>query len=402
MEKELEILDALVKHATEGILISDLKGQIIMANPKVERQFAYEQGGLIGKNIDTLVPDRFSHHHEKKREGFAQSPQPRSMGIGIDLYAKRKNGTEFPVEISLSNFKTSEGSFIMSFIIDITQRKLHEAQIEKANEEIRRLYWDMEKRIAERTEELAMTINELASSKQETMRALETEKELNTLKSRFITTASHEFRTPLAAILSSASLISKYDNAEDLEKRHKHVSKIKSAVSNLTEILNDFLSLSKLEEGVVRNNPVEFNLHDFARELTEEMKTTAKDKQKIHYIHVGNDTEVELDKQLLKNVMINLLSNAIKYSPEGEDIHFTTECNIGSVIINVKDRGIGIPAEDQPHLFERFFRANNSANIEGTGLGLNIVRKYIELMDGEMSFVSALNQGTTFTITLPR
>lgn len=402
MEKELEILDALVKHANEGIIISDTNGKIKMANPKAESMFGYETAELIGKNIDLLVPDRFFKHHEKHREGYIKNPHPRGMGMGMDLFAKRKNETEFPVEVSLSTFTTSEGVFIRSFIIDITQRKIHEEQLNKANDEIRKLNSEMEKRISERTEELAKTVNELAVSKKETMKALEKEKDLNILKSRFITTASHEFRTPLAGILSSIALISRYNELGDNVKHQTHVQKVKSAVSNLTGILNDFLSLSKLEEGIIRNNPMPLRLDDFAKEVTEEVKTTIKDNQKIIYQHIGGQTEVEFDKQLLRNVIINLLSNAIKYSSAGKSIDFTTEYKNNTVVITVTDSGIGIPEEDQPHLFERFFRAQNATNIEGTGLGLNIIKKYIELMDGEIVFKSKLNEGTTFTIMLPQ
>jgi signal transduction histidine kinase len=256
--------------------------------------------------------------------------------------------------------------------------------------------------VEERTEELANAINKLAISKQELMRALEKEKELNELKSRFVTTASHEFRTPLATILSSVSLISKYNLTEEEDKRFKHINRIKSSVNNLTEILNDFLSLSRFEEGVVRNNPQEINIMEFSHDISEEMKGMLKEGQTIVYKHIGTDPTVKLDKQLLKNVFINLLSNAIKYSHEGKEISFTTDNNIsGNIRITIKDNGIGIPESDQPLLFERFFRAQNAGNIQGTGLGLNIVKKYVELLEGEISFVSKLDLGSTFIVIIP-
>ncbi|MCX6297127.1 MAG: PAS domain-containing sensor histidine kinase [Bacteroidetes bacterium] len=401
MLKEIEMLDALFKHATEGIIVSDTKGKIIMINPIAEKLFGFSKDELLGEKIELLIPARFSHNHVKKREGYAKTSPSRAMGIGMDLFAMRKDGSEFPVEISLSNFKTSAGDFIMSFIVDITERKKHEVELKNAHEEIKNLNIELENRVEERTEELARAINRLAESKQEVMRALEKEKELNVLKSRFVTTASHEFRTPLATILSSVSLISKYNLTQEEEKRLKHISRIKSAVNNLTEILNDFLSLSKLEEGVIRNNPQEINISDFAKDVTEEMKAMLKDGQSIVYKHSGN-VKIKLDKQLLKNVLINLLSNAIKYSLEDKAIEFyTNNEKQGYVQISIKDNGIGIPEEDQPLLFERFFRAQNAGNIQGTGLGLNIVNKYLELMEGEISFVSKINVGTTFNIIIP-
>jgi PAS domain S-box-containing protein len=402
MLKEIEMLDALFKHATEGIIVSDKKGIIIMVNPIAEKLFGYDKDELVGSVIETLIPKRYTGNHASTREKYAENPHPRSMGIGMDLYALRKDGSEFSVEISLSNFKTSAGDFIMSFIIDITERKIQDVEIKKAHEEIRNLNIELENRVEERTEELAQAINKLAVSKQELMRALEKEKELNELKSRFVTTASHEFRTPLATILSSVSLISKYNLTEEADKRFKHINRIKSSVNNLTEILNDFLSLSRFEEGGIRNNPQEINIVKFSNDISDEMKAMLKEGQTIIYQHNGSDPVIKMDKQLLKNVFINLLSNAIKYSLEGKEILFTTDNEIsGNIRITIKDNGIGIPESDQPLLFERFFRAQNAGNIQGTGLGLNIVKKYVELLEGEISFVSKLNIGTTFVVIIP-
>lgn len=392
MKQEIEMLDALFKHATEGIIVTGPDAEIVMINPKAEMMFGYTKDDLLSKKIETLIPNRYAKKHVKYRDGYMDKPHARGMGIGMDLFALRKDGTEFPVEVSLSSFTTSDGQYFMSFVIDITERKRQE-------DEIKALNTDLENRVTERTEELAHAMNKLAESKQEVMRALETEKELNDLKSQFITTASHEFRTPLTTILSSVALIDEYSNSEDHEKRTKNTKRIRSAVHNLTQILNDFLSLSKLEEGVVRNHPEAMNIREMATDLTDEMKGMLKAGQQLNYEHTGNRVAAELDKQLLKNVLLNLLSNAIKYSPENKNIHFNTSCNEDGIRISVTDEGIGIPKEDQPLLFERFFRAQNAGQVQGTGLGLNIVKKYIELMGGTISFTSTLNKGTTFTIT---
>jgi len=267
--------------------------------------------------------------------------------------------------------------------------------------QVKQLNIGLEQRVEQRTEALATAIDELAKSQRDLQTALAREKELNELKSRFVTTASHEFRTPLATILSSTSLIARYDKIEDAEKRLKHINRIKSSISNLTEILNDFLSLGKLEEGLVRNNPVEFEIVSFAQTIVDELKNITKEDQQIVLSHNGENATVWLDKQLLKNVVINLLSNAIKYSPAGRNIEFKTSISKKLFLITIIDKGIGIPEEDQKHLFERFFRAKNSTNIQGTGLGLNIVKKYVNLMNGEVSFSSSINEGTTFTVKIP-
>ncbi|MCC6447117.1 MAG: HAMP domain-containing histidine kinase, partial [Chitinophagaceae bacterium] len=238
-------------------------------------------------------------------------------------------------------------------------------------------------------------------TKEEIHAALEKEKELNDLKSRFVSMASHEFRTPLSTILSSVSLISKYNTIDTEDKKQKHISRVKSSVSHLTDLLNDFLSLGKLEEGVIKTIPQFFNLVDFSKDVILELQAVAKEGQNIKYTHYGNKEEVYLDNKLLRNILINLLSNAIKFSPENSEIFINSTIDHMSIKIEVIDSGIGISKEDQVHLFERFFRAQNATNIQGTGLGLNIVAKYVELMCGEISFNSELNKGTTFCITFP-
>ena len=278
----------------------------------------------------------------------------------------------------------------------------------KSLAEIQKLNTDLENRVQERTQELAEAIRKLEhtnrslfEAQQKIRKALQKEKELNELKSRFVTIASHEFRTPLSTVLSSASLIGKYKETEDDEKRQKHVERIKSSVSNLTTILNDFLSISRIEEGKIYNVPTSFDLAAFAAEVADEMQSQIKLGQQIHYKHLGEQVTVNLDKQLLKNICLNLLSNASKYSGEGKNIYFTTGITPDKIQLVVQDEGIGIPKADQEHLFTPFFRAHNVTNIQGTGLGLNIVKKYVEIMKGTLQFESEPEKGTTFIINFP-
>lgn len=229
--------------------------------------------------------------------------------------------------------------------------------------------------------------------------ALKKEIELNNLKSRFVSMASHEFRTPLTTILSSASLMEHYTKTEDQEKRNKHIQRIKSSVGTLTSILNDFLSLSRLEEGKLEIKPQTVNIESFCSELCEEMQGVSRKGQEIDYTHKGKEKEVLVDPQMLKNILHNLLSNAIKYSAEDQGIRLHTAIRNDTLIVEVSDEGIGIPKEDQNMLYDRFFRAKNVTNIQGTGLGLNIVQKYVELMNGTINFVSEEGKGSTFTVT---
>lgn len=279
----------------------------------------------------------------------------------------------------------------------------------KSLDVIQRLNSELEQRVKERTQELGAAIRKLEETnrslyeaEQEVRKALQKEKELHELKSRFVTIASHEFRTPLSTVLSSVSLIGKYKTTEEDDKRMKHVDRIKSAVSNLTGILNDFLSISRIEEGKIYNVPTTFDLKIFASEVADEAQGVLKLGQKIIYRHLSPETTAVLDKQLLKNVLFNLLSNASKYSAEQKEIHFTTEIKEDAISVVVQDEGIGIPEADKVHLFTPFFRAQNVTNIQGTGLGLNIVKKYVDIMGGTIDYRSEFDKGTTFFVTLPQ
>jgi PAS domain S-box-containing protein len=387
-------LNALFEHATEGIIISDRTGKIIKANPSAERLFGYESGELLGQIIEDLVPRRFSDRHVQDRDNYNKNPHARSMGKNMDLYARRKDNTEFPVEISLSYYRDDQGeTYAIAFVIDITERKRHEENIVRLNR-------DLEKKVDERTRVLQEALTELEQSREQLSEALAAEKELNDLKSRFVTMASHEFRTPLSTILSSVSLISKYADGEYGEKIGKHVQRVKSAVTNMTLILNDFLSAEKLDEGKVFYRKEQVDVTVIAKEIIGEIKGIQKPGQNVIYRHRG-ETNAVLDKQIIRNILLNLLSNAIKFTPEHKQISLDTEIDKNDIKITVSDEGMGIPKEEHDHLFERFFRAKNVTNIQGTGLGLNIVAKYLETMKGKITFASEVDKGTTFYITIP-
>ena len=392
-QSSVEQFRALFDYATIGIVVTDSNGRIINFNKYAEIQFEYLANEILGSPVEILLPQAIHAKHETFRKGFHQHPQNRAMGIGRDLYARKKDDSEFPVEISLSPYKDESGSFVIAFIIDVSERKLHEENIIKLNH-------NLENKVEERTKVLQEALIELENSKEKLSKSLEKEKGLNEMKSRFVSMASHEFRTPLSTILSSVSLISKYKTSEEDDKREKHVQKIKSSVSNMTLILNDFLSEDRLEEGKVLANKSEFSIKKLCDDIISEMAGLKKMEQQIIYIHVGNELVLS-DHQIIKNIIINLLSNAIKFTDEHKTISVKTATAIDEFKIEVTDQGIGIPIEEQANLFTRFFRARNVTNIQGTGLGLSIVSKYIEILDGKIEFTSTVNYGTTFIITLP-
>ena len=533
----------IFKAAIEGVIVSNREGGILLANPSSASIFGYEMDEFLTLSIEDLLPGNIKKRHVQERQSYHQNPTPRRMGLGRDLMARRKDGSEFPVEISLSHTIINNKLVVISFVIDITERKRIESDIKREKEtaqmyldvagavfmvldeagklilinqagskllgyeekeiigkdwfdnftpndrrdkvraifnriikkktlsrrfeeyilnkngEKRIVSWhialllneagkptsllgsgvdvtdqkkaedalkrsqekliiyatELEKKVSERTKELAEAIETLEKTNQEleeeintrkkaeeeTKKALEKEKELNELKSRFVSLASHEFRTPLSTIASSASLIARYETAENIEKREKHIIRIKNNVNNLTGLLNDFLNLEKVEEGKIIPTYEKISLKEMVNESIEEMQAISKSGQIIKLSEDNRLAEIYLDKQMLKNVFLNLLSNAIKYSPPNATIEFKYYSQEQNLIFEIKDKGIGISKPEQSHLFTRFFRAKNASGIQGTGLGLYLVKKYVQEMKGSITFVSELEKGTTFKIQFP-
>ncbi|MGE0587970.1 MAG: ATP-binding protein [Cyclobacteriaceae bacterium] len=396
--------EAVFDFATIGMVIVNSDGVITNFNKFAEQQFGYDKDEVIGGTVEMLLPGPITKKHVGHREGFVKSPTNRPMGSGRDLFAKRKDGAVFPVEISLSHFTRNNESYVIAFIIDITVRKNNEIALKESTERIQQINVELEQKVDGRTKMLRETLAELEGSKEELNEALKKERELGDLKSRFVTLASHEFRTPLSTILSSASLIDKYLKEEEHPKRKKHVDRIKEAVGNMRDILEDFLSLGKLEEGQIDVNMLELTNEELRDELSRvvaSMEQLTKPGQKIS-VECSVNNSVKLDRKLTGNIISNLLSNAIKFSPDHSEIYIRCKSENKLFSIEVQDSGIGISEEDQKHLFERFFRAKNAANIQGTGLGLNIVVKYLELMGGRILCNSDIDEGTTFTVQIPQ
>ncbi len=532
---------ALFNFASIGILITNSRGEIQMANNYIATQFGYTQDELIGEKVELLIPTRYRERHVHHRNNFGDNPHSRPMGLGMELAGQKKDGTEFPVEVSLGHYTIDAEHYSLAFINDITQRKETEqaiiqlnthleekvkegtqslaitveqlgnqiketerkdAELERVNTFLNNIWnhagaiifvtdedgmvqffnpaaeralgykvsdvlgsinvatFHLETELAQKAEELsvgtgkpvaatfdvlkvaattgdnnnqewhyvrqdgstffvslnitqlkdahdeisgflciAIDISEKKKAETELRAALEKEKELNELKSRFVSMASHEFRTPLSAVLSSAYLLSKYSKEEEQPQREKHIRRIISSVTSLTEILDDFLSVGKIEEGNIEANYREYNITEQMNEVIADVQHLLKKGQTIKYEHAGSNAKVYLDASMMKHIVTNLLSNAIKFSNEGTVVDLTTENKGRKFVLAVEDHGLGIPEEDRENLFKRFFRSSNVTNIQGTGLGLHIVSKYTELMNGKIDCNSQLGKGTKFTIT---
>jgi PAS domain S-box-containing protein len=650
--------EAFFEYATMGILATDGKGQIIDINSFALKEFGYSKEDLIGKKIEILIPQRFCNQHVHHREKYIENPQNRPMGLGMDLFGIRKDGSEFPIEVSLGHYTSNGGNYVVAFISNISIRKAAEAEIEKLNIELENtvtnrtrdlqeamhqleksrdilenvlsfqktlldtagamiiatdengiitlfnpeavlnlqyskeeiinletpvLFHDKEELERERKKlqkqleitfknsfevliakarlniheerqcnyvrkdgssfpvllttkalrdarkniigymKVAIDISERIKAEKELKKvqqlflqllenypdgaisvidkefnfvftggklhqrlnadvatmiggkmfpnfpdslrkiiletlekifkkknyisdfelpypiknhsyimdafplmeedgsvnfigviiknisklkraeeglreALKKERDLGELKSRFVSMASHEFRTPLSTVLSSAYLIEKYSAGEDQPKREKHLQRIASSVNMLTDILNDFLSLGKMEEGKLQAKFSQFNIEEMIHGTLEEIKNNLKKDQRINYQHKGNP-QVFLDNSLFKHIVMNLISNASKFSSYTSEIDIKTRNQDERIVLSVKDNGIGISQEDQQHLTERFFRGTNAGNVQGTGLGLHIISKYAEMMNGDIQCKSQLEKGTEFVVT---
>jgi PAS domain S-box-containing protein len=401
-------LQSIIDTAIDGIITISDRGIVESINPAAARLFGYSQQEVIGNNINMLMPSPDHEKHDTYISRYKDTREAKIIGIGREVKGRRKDGSIFPFRLAVSEVSLQEHRIFTGIIHDLSAVKDAEDRVLALNEQL-------EIKVKKRTDQLAETVNKLLATNQRIQheikerraaeaalrKSLDRERELNELKSRFVSMASHEFRTPLSSILSSAELISAYTQTGQQEKREKHIKRIISSVKNMTGILNDFLSLSKLEEGITRMHPRTFLLKDLCEEIIDNLQNMLKPGQDIHHVSKLPDEPLFLDDNFLKNILFNLLSNAIKYSDEGSKIQCNAEIINRHLQLEVKDEGMGIPEEDQQHLFSRFFRANNAVNIKGTGLGLHIVKRYLELMHGTIQFSSQLGVGTTFLVKIP-
>ncbi|WP_237685866.1 sensor histidine kinase [Flagellimonas profundi] len=286
---------------------------------------------------------------------------------------QRKDGSKYPVEVHLQLSSIGKQKVCVAIVLDITERKNYTQQLENT--------------VEERTQQLRQ--------------ALKAEKKLNDLKTKFLSLVSHEFKTPLTSILTSTSLLTKYTETGQQERRDKHIATIKSKVKYLDNILTDFLSIERLDLGKVKYNITSFPLSRLINEVVYDSNTLLKEGQRIQYPENIDGIVVEFDEKIMGLALSNLMHNAIKYSPEYRTIELKVSKGENQLKIDVADQGFGIPLEDQPFIFDRYYRASNVLTYQGTGIGLNIVRQHMHNLNANVTFKSELGKGSTFTLYIP-
>ena len=405
LSKDRDVFNVLFEAVSEGVVVVNDQQNIVSVNSSVERMFGYNPEELINKPLNILIPKNYHAGHGAHFKGFMKNKEKRQMGNGRDLYGARKNGAIFPLEAGLNPFQINGQTFIMALVIDISVRKQQEEEIHQLNNEL-------EKKVCERTKELSKTVHELKvvnieldeenhkriEAETKIKDALKKEKELNELKTKFLSLVSHEFKTPLSGILTSTMLLGKYKLAEQQEKRDKHLETITNKVHYLNNILNDFLSVEKLETGKINYNFHTFRLSKVVDEVIYNANMLLKEGQRIKYPEDIDEISLTQDEKTIALALSNLINNAIKYSPENSEIDIKIKQDNTATTIKIKDHGIGIPKADQKNIFNRYFRAENALLTEGTGIGLNIIKSHLQNLGGTITFESEENIGSTFTL----
>jgi len=403
-----DIFGILFEAIPEGAIVVNNNQVIVAANTAVEKMFGYNIGELKNKNLNVLIPYRYRTNHKVDFNTFIKNDQTRKAAHSLNLYGIHKNNIEFPLEIGLNPFKIEDYTYVIALIIDITIRKETEREIENLNA-------NLEKKILERTVQLKKNINKLEelniSYKKEIAKRLEVEHkikatlkreiELNELKTKFLSLVSHEFKTPLSGILTSAMLLGKYNLSEHQEKRDKHIHTIISKVHYLNNILNDFLSVERLDSNNANYHFTTFNLSKVVNEVVYSANLLLKNGQKINIPENTDEYILYQDEKFLELALSNIIYNAIKYAPQNTTIDLEVFRNKQKVIFKVTDEGVGIPEKEQKFIFNRYFRAENVLNEQGTGIGLNIVKSHLENLGGNIYFKSKENKGSVFTFELP-
>lgn len=358
LQSAKESVEAILNHTSDAIVLTSESGIIQRVNPSFERLFGYEALEILNKPLSNVADETNQAALNDAVDAARTDHEPKR----IELTVLRSDGTSFVADVGFARMTEANTlSGIVCSIRDISQRKRVEEGLRQA---------------------------------------LEKERELNDLKSRFSSMVSHEFRTPLSVIQSSSDLLRNYSDRMSAERRDQQLESIQLQVRRLVGLLDDILALGKAQTVGLDFNPVPIDVLRFCQEIVSEMRPTAKTHQFTFDVE-GDCYQTYADTKLLRQAITNLLSNAVKYSPEGKTVYVRLSCEGDQILIRIRDEGAGISKEDQQHLFEAFYRAKNVLSIPGSGLGLPIVKQAIEAHGGTVTCESEIGQGTTFTLTLP-
>jgi PAS domain S-box-containing protein len=387
LETDLESLrrqhQLILNAVGEGVYGVDLEGRATFVNPAAAQMIGWEIADLIGQSMHTVL-----HHSHPDGSHYPREACPiyAAFQDGIihrvtDEVFWRKDGTSFPVEYISTPMRDEQGKLIGAVVAfrDITKRKWAEAILHQANEEL-------DQKVRERTAELRQANEQL--------------RELSELRSRVVSMVCHEFRNPLNNILLSVSSLERYDTHLTAEQKVDYLDGIKANVERMTQMIDDVLVIGKLEAKQLSVHPTSIDLILFCHQLIQEIQMPTE-SDRICLKCRSKSLWVETDEILLRSILSNILMNALNYSADDTLVQFKISRQQKYVVFQIKDQGIGIPAEDIPYLFEPFHRGKNVSNIPGTGLGLNIVKRFVDLQQGQIKIDSSLGKGTTFTILLP-
>lgn len=378
VEGHLRLLESVITNANDAVLITEpepsnrAESRIVFVNEAFTRMTGYSMAEVIGKTPRILQgPKTDPGIRERIREAVA-----RRETVEVEIINYKKNGEEYWANFTIVPVTDRLGTLTHFVAIqrDVTARK----RLEKTTRE------KLEKQVKERTREL----NE----------ALSKEKELVNLKSKFVAMASHEFRTPLATINFATNFIKDYLDKLQPADILKKLESIERQVRHMTFLLDDVLTLGKNESGKTKVIARRIDIHDFLQRVIEEVLYTMKSNHQVVFNFNSAVREIEIDEKLLRNVFINLLSNAIKFSPDSSEVVLTVDTKEDTLVISVKDNGVGIPSSEFDKIFDAFHRASNAGAIQGTGLGLSIVKKAVELLEGNLEFKSEVGKGSEFTV----